>query len=238
MEDLVSLLLTAGESLIHRTVQERFLHVHKPHPLPYELEKIHSVQLFQPPMLSDGVQCGFQEIRVRDSRDLHRILEGQEDTAASPFLRVHLEEVFSFIRYGSPGHGIDIPSGKHCCERAFSGAVGTHNRVHLARVHPEVDASQDLIAVDAGMQVSNLKHVTSFLSQYRVAPASADASLQANAEKFLSFDGEFHRKLAKDFAAKSVDDHVHGVLRRKSTLFAVEDLILADLRCRRFMFDL
>jgi hypothetical protein len=59
--------------------------------------------------------------------------------------------------------------------------------------------------------------------------ASADAAFEADAEKFLSFDGEFHGQFFEDFLAEPVHDHVHGILGGKPALVAIKDLVFADL---------
>src|SRR6478609_7824064 len=40
----------------------------------------------------------------------------------------------------------------------------------------------------------------------------SNASLQADAQKFLCLNGKFHGQLAKDFLAEAVHDHADGVL--------------------------
>ena len=55
-----------------------------------------------------------------------------------------------------------------------------------------------------------------------------DRTFQADAQKFLGFDGEFHREVFKHFFAVAIDDHVDGVLRGDSALVAIEDLVFAD----------
>src|SRR3989304_595173 len=65
--------------------------------------------------------------------------------------------------------------------------------------------------------------------------ALTDAAFQAHTKQFLRFDGKFHREFAEYLFAESRHDHIHGVFRRKTSLLAVEDLILPDFRCRRLM---
>src|SRR5436190_8624425 len=67
---------------------------------------------------------------------------------------------------------------------------------------------------------------------------SADTPFQTYAEQFLRLDREFHRQLLEDLLAESIHDHRDGVFGRKSALHAVEQLILADARCRGFVLDL
>src|SRR5262249_55067997 len=49
---------------------------------------------------------------------------------------------------------------------------------------------------------------------------------------------EFHRQFAEDLLAESVDDHRDRVFRRNAALIEIEDLLLADLRCRSLVLDL
>ena len=49
------------------------------------------------------------------------------------------------------------------CEDVAKGAlarsVGTHDGVHLARLNGEAQSAKDVLAINAGVQVFNLKHV-------------------------------------------------------------------------------
>src|SRR6266550_1313894 len=55
---------------------------------------------------------------------------------------------------------------------------------------------------------------------------SPDTPLQTHPKQFLRFHRKFHGQFAKDLLAKTIDDHVHGVLRRQPALIAVKNLIL------------
>ena len=66
--------------------------------------------------------------------------------------------------------------------------------------------------------------------------ALADATFEAYAQQFLGFDGELHWKLLEDLFTESVNDHVNGVLRSKTALVAIKNLIFTDFRSGRFMF--
>src|SRR4051812_40975032 len=63
----------------------------------------------------------------------------------------------------------------------------------------------------------------------------SDASLQRDAQQLLRFDRELHWQLAEDFPAEPADDQVDRVLGREAALATVKDLILSDLRRRRFV---
>src|SRR5580704_18807299 len=66
---------------------------------------------------------------------------------------------------------------------------------------------------------------------------STDAALEAHGEELLRFDRKFHRQLFQDFLAEAVDDQRHRILGAQAALTAIEQLVLADLRGRRFVLD-
>src|SRR5579862_7623253 len=64
---------------------------------------------------------------------------------------------------------------------------------------------------------------------------STDAALKTDAEQFLRLDGKLHRQFAKDFLAEAVHDHRDSFFRLQTPLLEIEDLVLTDLGCRRFV---
>src|SRR5919109_5390085 len=65
----------------------------------------------------------------------------------------------------------------------------------------------------------------------------SNAALQADAQELLRLDGEFHRQVPEHFPAEAAHDQIHRILGRQPALPAIEDLVLADFRCRRFVLD-
>ena len=65
----------------------------------------------------------------------------------------------------------------------------------------------------------------------------ADAAFEAHAQKFLRFDGEFHREFLEHFLAEAVHDHVDRILRFEAARVAVKNLVFTNLRGRGFMLD-
>src|SRR5579862_1753146 len=59
----------------------------------------------------------------------------------------------------------------------------------------------------------------------------ANASLQIYSQQLLRFDSELHGEFPNDLSREPIDDHRYGVFRGDAALLAVENLILADLRC-------
>lgn len=91
--------------------------------------------------------------------------------------------------------------------------------MHLAGSDLEVDAPQDLLAVDGRMQIFTLN--ISFLFYIRLS----DRTLEAYRKQFLRLDGKFHRQFGQHLAGVAVDDQSHGILGRKPALIAVEKLV-------------
>ena len=52
--------------------------------------------------------------------------------------------------------------------------------------------------------------------------ASADRPFEGYGEKFLGFDGEFHRQFVHNLLGIAVDDECNGLFGRYSALIAVE----------------
>src|SRR5207248_10542236 len=63
------------------------------------------------------------------------------------------------------------------------------------------------------------------------------AAFEADREQLLRLDREFHRQLLQHLLAEAVDDERQRILVREAALPAIEHLVLADLRCRRFVLD-
>ena len=62
---------------------------------------------------------------------------------------VEFEQVLAFEQDRAAGHRVRRMAGQHLGERALARAVRPHDRVHFARADREVDALEDLDAVDA-----------------------------------------------------------------------------------------
>ena len=68
------------------------------------------VQLGLAARAADGVQGRAQEIRVADTRQFHRILEGEEETGSRTFLRLHGEDILAEERGGAARNFVTLAS--------------------------------------------------------------------------------------------------------------------------------
>jgi hypothetical protein len=71
---------------------------------------------------------------------------------------LELEQVLPVEGHLAAGHLVRRVPGEHLRERALARAVRPHDGVHLARVHGEVDAVEDLLVADGGRQILDIEH--------------------------------------------------------------------------------
>jgi hypothetical protein len=76
LQDLVPLLLAAGEADIERPPQHLGIDLQCDRLLPYEAQEFGRGKLGLPPRLAHGVGCGAQEGHGGDARNFNGILEG------------------------------------------------------------------------------------------------------------------------------------------------------------------
>ncbi len=161
LEDLVALLLAAGEALVDGAVEEGLLHLDELRLLVEEREEVDRVELGLPAVLAHGVDRGAQEVRVRDARDLHGILEREEHALARAHLGRHGEKVHALEPGGALRHDVAGPPRQDVRERALARPVRAHDRVHLARADDEVDPLEDLVPVflDGSVKIRDFEKI-------------------------------------------------------------------------------
>ena len=179
LEDLVALLLAAGEVLVHGAVQQLLPHLDHFRFLPHQVEKIDGVQLALAAMRADGVDGGFQQIDVVDPGDLHRILERHEHALARALLGRHGQQIFPLITDGAGRHFVTVAPGEDVGQRALAGAVGAHDRMRLPGPRLQTQALEDRLVLHPRMQVFYLQH-----ARHRARPAQPTAPSSVT---FMSF---------------------------------------------------
>ena len=160
LEDLGALLLPTRETGVHRAAQQVLAHLHRLHPLLGHGQEIHRVQLLLAAVAPYGVDRGAQEVEAVQAGNLHGILEAEEESLHRPQFRGHAEQVLPLVQDFAGGHLVGVTAGQHLGQRTLARAVGAHDGVDLAGGHRQVDAAEDLLALDARMQVSNFKHLS------------------------------------------------------------------------------
>src|SRR5690606_34456857 len=219
LEDLVALLLAAGEALVDAALEQAVVQVQHRHLLAHALEELHRVQFLLAARAALRVQGRAQEIGVVHARDLDRVLEGEEQAGRGPLLGRQRQQVATLEGHFAGGDLVALAPRQHVAQGGLAGAVGTHDGVHLAGLYVEAESLEDLAAVDGGVEVVDLEHAGSL----------SDRTLEADLEELLGFDREFHGQLAEYLLAEAVDDHRDRVLLADAAAAAIEHLVFADL---------
>ena len=157
LQHLVALLLTARETLVDRALHQIVGHLDGLHLLAAQLEEVHGVELGFAAMTADRIHGRPQEVVVRDARDFHRILEGEEDALARAGFGVELSEVLAVEEHLALR---DLEGGsahQHVGEGALAGSVGTHDGVHLTGTDREIDSLENGGVARAGVQPADLE---------------------------------------------------------------------------------
>ena len=103
------------------------------------------------------VERGAQERHGGDARHFHRILEGQEHALGGALVRRHAEDVLAVEQHLAFGDLVVVLAGQHIGERRLAGAVRPHDGGDLALFDGEVEAVEDLLALDLDVQVLDFK---------------------------------------------------------------------------------
>jgi len=158
LHHLVPLLFAAGKADIHRTLQHVHIHAERARLFARDLQELGARKRGFTAMLALRVQGLAQELHVRHTGDFNRILEAKKQPGRGALMRLHAEQVFAVEGDRPFGHFITGPTRQHIAERRFARAVGAHDRMNLARVQGQVQALEDRLVGDSGVEVSYLKH--------------------------------------------------------------------------------
>ena len=153
LEDLVALLLTAGEAYVDASGGERGVHLHDFHLAAHELEEVGGVQGLEalvPAVLVDG---GAHEVDVGHAGYLDGVLEAQEEAFERALLGGEVQDVAAVECDFSGGDGVTVPAGQDSREGGFAGTVGAHDRVGLAFADCQVDAAEYFLVAHTCVQV-------------------------------------------------------------------------------------
>ena len=142
LQDLVALLLAAGEALVEVAVGERRIHLQALHPVHDRQAQLEHRQV---DALAGGERLA-QELDHRDAGDLLRVLERQEHAGLGPYVGGPVGDVVA-LEEDAPGRDLVLRVGQQRVgEGRLARAVRAHERVHLAGLDSEVDASEDVAA--------------------------------------------------------------------------------------------
>ena len=97
LQDLVALLLAAGEALVHATVQEALVHAASGELFAHEVQELEGVELGLAAVPAQRIERSLQQVDVVDAGNLDRVLEPEEQALARALLGRHCEEVAAAI---------------------------------------------------------------------------------------------------------------------------------------------
>ena len=158
LEHFVALLLAAGETDIERALQHVVADAERARLLADDAQELHGVELVLAPAAAQRIERGAQEGHGAHTRNLDRILEGEEEPGGRALLRLQLQQVPAVIEHLAPVHRVALAAGEHIGERALAGPVRPHHGMHLAGADREIDPVQDRLALDRGVEIADFKH--------------------------------------------------------------------------------
>ena len=160
LQDLVALLLAAGEPLVHRPAQVTVVPADRLELRLEDLREVQRVELLETLMLADRVHRRAQEVGVGDAADRHRVLKSQERPGACPLFGLHRQQVVAVVADGAPRDRVGRMARQDLSERALAGAVRAHDGVYLAGVDAQRDPAQDFLPLGGSVEVGDLEQGT------------------------------------------------------------------------------
>ena len=139
LQNLVALLLTTGEALVHVTGDE----------VGVNLQVLHGFLNVLGPGTQGGSLavhcglCGAQEVRHGHAGNLNRVLHCEEEASAGTLVNAHLGDVLA-VQQNLAGINLVLGvAGDGGSQGGLTGTVGAHDGVNLARVDGQVNALED-----------------------------------------------------------------------------------------------
>jgi hypothetical protein len=129
-----------------------------------QLHELHGVELGLAEVLPLRVQRRLEEIGVVHAGNLDRVLKRHEHALAGALVRIQVEEILALVDDGAAGDLVFGMAGQRAGQRALARPVRSHDGVHLAGVHVQVDPFQDRLALDLDLEILDIKHDDSDLS--------------------------------------------------------------------------
>ena len=118
--------------------------------LAHEFQEVACAQRLFAVVFAFLIDGGTHKVHHRHPRNFHRVLETEEQTFVGTVFGRECQEVFAVKFHFATGHSVGRVAGEHCAERTLARAVRTHNGVNFTRLHREVDAFQNLLALNRG----------------------------------------------------------------------------------------
>ena len=153
LEDLVALLLPAGEALVQVAVAERGVHAELLHPLHDRQTQLEDRHVHA----AAGRERLAQELGDGDTGDLLGVLEGEEHPRLAPYVGGPVGDVLSLEEHPPGGDGVVGATQQRVGQRRLPRSVGPHEGMDLSGTDDQVHALQDLGALGGDVQVLDLE---------------------------------------------------------------------------------
>ena len=117
LEDFIAFLLTTREAFVHTAAGQVGVHAHQPAFFPHKGHELGCFQRFESLISTLGIDGCLHEVGHAHSRNLHRILEREEEPFMRTVFRLHLQQVLSIEDSHAVGHFIERITCKYGTER-------------------------------------------------------------------------------------------------------------------------
>src|SRR5205085_301935 len=114
----------------------------------------------------DALVGGAEEVHHRDPRDLHRVLEREEQAELRALVRLESGEGLALEADLAGRDDVRRPSHDDVRQRRLAAPVRAHDRVDLALPDDQIDPLQDLLALDLDAQPADLERRGSRLQRF------------------------------------------------------------------------
>src|SRR5215211_4408746 len=157
LEDLHALLLAAREAVVEVAARELPWDVDELHRLFRVAAEVLELDLVLAARLALGVDDHAQVLRDGDAGDRDRVLKRHEEAHPSALVGIRIGDFLAVEADRAGGYLQPGVAHDRVGERRLARSVGTHQGVDLATVDAEVETLEDLLALGADVEVSDLE---------------------------------------------------------------------------------
>ena len=109
-----------------------------------------------------GIDRRFEEVGVYHAGDLNRILESQKKALPRSLFRLHRRQIAALVEDAPARDDVSLTARQRVGKRTLARPVRAHYGMHLSWWDPQIEPSQDFLAVNIDVQVFDPQHDPSF----------------------------------------------------------------------------